>query len=113
MDDDDGASSRRDAAFELGGIEVVSVRADVGENGLGAKGAHGAACGHKSERREKDFVAGLNAARAQRQNQRVRSGSQADAVSDAAELGAFYFQARAFASPDQLLPGPNALGGGP
>jgi len=42
MDDDDGARANCDAALEFGGIEVVSVRADVGENGLGAEGADGA-----------------------------------------------------------------------
>src|SRR2546425_5400849 len=111
MDDDDSASSRSHAAFDVGGIHVVRVRADVGENGLGAKSADGATRGHKSERREKDFVAGLNTARAQGQNQRVRSGSQADALSDAAELGDFFFQRGAFASQDKLLRGHDALDG--
>src|SRR5712692_8061554 len=112
MDDHDGARSRRDAAFELCGIHVVGVWADVGENGLGAKSAHGATRGHKSERREKDFVSWLNTARAQRQNQRVGSGSKADAVSDAAEFGDFFSLRGAFASQDKLLGGHHALDGG-
>ena len=109
MDDHDGASSRCHAAFEFGGIDVVGVRADIGENGLGAKSAHGATRGHKSERREKDFAAGPNTARSQGQNQGVRSGSQADAVSDATELGDFFFQRGAFAPQDKLLRGHHAF----
>src|SRR5260370_38422200 len=105
----DGASSRRHGQCERSGIYVVSVRADAGENGLGAKSADGATGGHKSERREKDFVAGPNTARTQGENQGVRSGSQADAISDAAELGDLLFERVTFASQDELLRGHDAL----
>src|SRR6266481_5685497 len=103
MDDDDGASSRRYAAPELGGIDIVGIRPDVSENGLCAKSADGASRGHKCERREEDFVTSLNTARAQGQDQRIRSGSNSDTVSDAAEFGDFFFQRGAFAPQDKLL----------
>src|SRR5256885_13991920 len=89
MDDHDGAGPRRQAAFEFGWIDIVSVRPNVHENRLGAKSADGASRGHKCKRRQEDFVSRLNSAHAQSQNQRVRSGSKADAVSDAAEPGDF------------------------
>ena len=34
MHGDDGARARRDAAFQFGGIEIVSFRANVGEDRL-------------------------------------------------------------------------------
>jgi len=112
MNDDDSARARCDAAFEFGGIEVVRVWADVGENRLGAESADGASSGYEGEGREDDFIAGLNAAGAQGQNQRVGSGSEADAVSNAAELGDFFFQRGALAAQNKLLRGHDALDGG-
>src|SRR5207302_11118407 len=102
---------RSDAAFEFGGINVVSVRANVRENGFRAQRTDGASSGYKSERREEHFVARLNAARAQSQNQSVCSRSNADAVSDSAELGDFFFQRGAFAAQDELLRWHHALDG--
>jgi len=103
MDDDDGARARRDAAFEFGWIEVVGVGADVGENGFGAEGTDGAAGGYEGEGRDENFVAGLNAAGAQGENEGVGSGSEADAMSDAAEFGDFFFESCAFAAQNKLL----------
>src|SRR5207249_12167654 len=82
MDDDDGPRARSDAAFEFGGINVVSVRANVRENRLRAESADGASRSHKCKRWHEHFVARLNTARAQSQTQSVRSGSNADAVRD-------------------------------
>ena len=65
MYDHDGARPRRDAAFEFGRINIVSVRANVRENGLCSKGANSAARGDESERRQEYFVSGADAARAQ------------------------------------------------
>ena len=112
MDDHDGAGVRRDAAGEFRRIEVVSVGANVGENGFRAEGADGAARGNEGEGREEDFVTGLNTAGAQGQDQGVRAGSEADAVSDATELGDFLFQRGAFAAQDELLRDHHAVDGG-
>jgi len=54
-----------------------------------------------------------NSARTQCQNEGVRSGSQADAMSDTAEFGDFFFERSAFASQDKLLRGHDALDGCP
>src|SRR5260370_10391205 len=111
MDDHDGAGVRRDAAFEFGWVEIVGVRANVRENRFRAESADGASRGYKGKRRQEHFVSGLNSARPQSQNQRVRSGSEADAVGDAAEPGVLVFQRNSFAAQDKLLRGHNALAG--
>src|SRR5260370_35626027 len=101
MDDDDGESSRRYAAPELGGIDIVGIRPDVSENGLCTKSADGATRGHKCERREEDFDTSLNTARARRQDKRIRSESNSDTVTDAAGFADFCFQLGAFAPRDK------------
>ena len=111
MDDQDGARPRRHAAFEFGWIDIVGVRPNVRENRLRAESADGASRGHKRKRGQEHFVARLNTARAQRQNQRVRSGSKADTVSDATELGDLFFERHAFAAQHKLLRGHHTLDG--
>jgi hypothetical protein len=54
----------------------------------------------------------MNAASAQGQNQRIGSGGEADAVSDAAEFGDFFLERNTFAAQNKLLRGHNALDGG-
>ncbi len=78
---------------------------EFGENGFCANGADRAACGYKSERRNDDFVTSLNAAGAQRENQRLGSRGDTDSVSGAAELRDFRFERGTFASQNKLLRG--------
>ena len=111
MDDHDGARPRRHAALQFGRIDIVGVRPDVYENRLRAESADGASGGHKCKRRQKHIVSSVNAARAQCQNQRVRSRSKAHAVSDAAELGELFFQRHALAAQHKLLRCHHALDG--
>src|SRR5258708_14165545 len=103
VDSLEGSRPRRHAAFEFGWIDIVSVRANVHENRLRAESADGASRGHKCKRRQEHFVSSLNSARAQGQNQCIRSGSQADTVSDAAEPGDFFFQRGSFAPQNTML----------
>ena len=110
MDYDDSSRAGSHAASEFGGINIVSVRANVREDRFRAESANSASGGHKSERREEHFVAWLNATRAQRQNQSVCSRGNADTMSDTAEFGDFLFQRRAFAAQHKLLRSHDALG---
>jgi len=99
------------AAFAFGWIDIVGIRADVRENRLRTEGADGTPGGHKGKRRHEHFVARLNTARSQCQNQRVRSGSHADGVRDAAELGKLFLERGAFAAQHKLLRRQHALDG--
>ncbi len=111
MHDHDGARPRRYAAFEFGWINVVGFRTDVREYRPRAESADGASRGHKCKRRQEHFVSTVNAACPQGQDQRVRSGSNADAVSDAAEPGDLFFQRSSFAAQHKLMRGHHALDG--
>src|SRR4029077_18271393 len=89
MYSDNRASLRRHTPGEIGRIDIVRVWPNVNEHRSRAECAYRAAGGDKCERRDKDFVAGLNAAGAQREDQRVCSGCDANSVGHAAELRDF------------------------
>ena len=112
MHGDDRARPRCDAALEIGRVEVVGVRANVREDWFGAESAYGTAGGDESEWRNEHFIAGLNAACTQREDQGVCAGGDTNAVGDAAELCDFLFERGAFATQDKLLRRENAVDGG-
>ena len=111
MNRNNRASPRRYAAREIGRIEIVGVGANVGKDWFGAKRADGAAGGDKRERRDQHFVAGLNAAGAQRKDKCVSSGCDTDAMRYAAELCNFLFECGAFAAKNELLRRENTFDG--
>jgi len=106
------ARVRGDAAFQLRWVNVVSLRAAVGENRRCAERAYGTSGGHKSGCRQQHFVASPHAARAQSQNQRICAGGDACAVCDTAEPGDFRFEGFAFPPEHKMLLRQNALYGG-
>ncbi len=85
---------------------------DVREDRFCSERADSAARGDERKRRDQHFVAGLHATCAEREDQRVRSGRDADAVSDAAELRDFLLERGAFAPENKLLRRKNAFDGG-
>src|SRR2546425_804622 len=103
MHDDDGTRAWCDAARQLRGIEVIRLRANVGENRLRSRRAYGAAGGNKSGRRQKHFVAGLHTACAQGENQGIRSGSDSHAMRNTTECGNFFLESCALAPEHKLL----------
>src|SRR5271170_6864419 len=109
MNRNNRSSPWRNAAREIGRIEIVGVGPNVGKDWLGAKRADGAACGDKRERRDQHFVAGLNTAGAQRKDKCICPGCDADAMRYAAELGNLLFECGAFAAKNELLRRENAF----
>ena len=83
----DRARARRDRGLHGGGIEVERLVLDVGEHGHRTdRGDRLGRCVER-ERRADDLIAGLDAQRAQRDQQRVRAVADADPVRHAQMLG--------------------------
>src|SRR5262249_43438900 len=103
MHDDDGASFGRGAPLDFSWVQVERCEVYVREDRPRANGAYRGGCGHKCETWKQDFVARAYAARAQRQNERIRAGGHAYAMRHAAQPGDLLLEHLSLLAENELL----------
>ena len=102
MDGDNGFGPLRDGGFDFFRIDIEGVRTDIDENRFDADLRRDFGRGDEGKRRRDNFVAGGDAAGAQRQKKRVRAVGAADGRSQAVISGDFFFQLADIRPQDEL-----------
>ncbi len=93
--------ARRDAGFHLGDIHEVRLRDDIDEDRNAARRADGGDGGHRGVGDGDHFVARLEPESFEREEERIRTGSDAHAKSAAAPRGKLLLKCADFRSQDQ------------
>lgn len=111
VNSDDGLGFWRNSAADVCGVEIQSDAVYVGENGASTKNVDGAGSRHESQGWDQHFVAWINIAGAEGEDQGVGPAGDPYAVSDSAKGSQFVFKGCALFTEDQLLGSENAVDG--